>query len=87
MLEDMRMDDDETLRIIEDLEKNIKKRFEAGGKDVDAYKATRMAIWDTFKWQVFKPAFFCYLSELLALGQNSMLILMIAFINDPNIEF
>jgi hypothetical protein len=45
-----------------------------------------MAIWDTFKWHVAKPAFFCYISELLALGQNSMLILMIKFINDPDME-
>jgi len=87
MLEDMRMDDDETNRIIATLELNLKKRFDEGGENVNAYDATKMAIWDSFKTEVYKSAGFCYLSELLALGQNSMLILMIAFINDPNIEF
>ena len=87
MLEDMRHDDDETKRIIEALELNIKKRFEQGGKDVNAFSALKSALWDTFKWQVLKSAFFSYLSELFALGQNSMLILMITFINNPDLEF
>jgi len=49
MLEDMRMDDEETDRLVAELELNIKKRFELGGKNVDSFEATRMAIWDTFK--------------------------------------
>ena len=51
MLEDMRHDDEETTRMIQSLEDNIKKRFESkNGEKVDAYQAFRSAIWDTFKW-------------------------------------
>ena len=38
MLEDMRMDDEETIRIIENLELNIAKRFEKrGDKDFSSF--------------------------------------------------
>ena len=87
MLQDMRHDDDETKIMIQSLEVNIAKRFKQIDNNLSSFQATRMAIWDTFKWQVAKPAFYCYISELLALGQNSMLILMIKFINDPDMEF
>ena len=68
MLEDMRHVDDETKIIIDCLELNIKKRFDKGGKDIDAFAVLKSALWETFKWQVFKSAFYCYLSELFALG-------------------
>jgi len=45
-----------------------------------------MAIWDTFKWDIIRPAIYCYLSELFAIGLNSMLILIIQFINDPDTD-
>ena len=75
MLDDMREDDDETDLLIKRLEDNFKKRFSKKG--ADPYQATRMAIWDTFKWDIIRPAIYCYLSELFAIGLNSMLILII----------
>ena len=33
-----------------------------------------------------KPATYCYLSELMSIGYNSMLILLIKFVNDDSIE-
>ena len=33
-----------------------------------------------------KPAMYCYLSELNSIGYNSMLILLIKYVNDDSIE-
>lgn len=65
MLDDMKENDNETNQIIERLEANLVKRFSKPG--VNPYQATRWAIWDTFKWDIFRPAIFCYFSELSAI--------------------
>lgn len=85
MLDDMRTDDRETQEITDRLEVNLKKRFAKAG--VDPYQATRWAIWDTFQWDILKPALYCYFSELSAICQNSMLILMINYITDESTEY
>jgi len=55
-------------------------------KKQDPYYATRSAIWDTFKWHFYFSAFWCYIGECCSIGYNSMLILVIGYITDDDIE-
>ena len=89
----MYLEDGVAEKLVADLEKNLKLRLDAMKalekktlKKQDPYMATRDAIWDTFKSHFYYPAFFCYCGELCSIGYNSMLILIIGYITDEDME-
>ena len=80
-------------KLVEDLERNLKRRLDQMWavekktlKKQDPYLATRKAIWDTFKGYFYYPAFWCYMGEVCSIGYNSMLILLIGYITDDDME-
>lgn len=69
---------------------NIKKREDllrekerVSGEKQNFYYVVRGAIWDTFGKDFIETAIYCFFSESCAVGFTSFLIVLIAFIKDP----
>lgn len=93
MIEDMTKTDGETEAIVKSFEENIKKReviFRAEeqrtGVKGEYYYVLRGAIWDTFGHMFLETACYCFFGETFAIGYTSFLVVLIAFIKNPEAE-
>jgi len=90
MIEDMTTEQFETENWVQKFLNNLKKRESAfrenehkTGVKGNFYYPVRNAIWDTFGPSICTSALFCTFSECFAIGFTSFLIVLIAFIKDP----